>query len=396
MSTSNRGWNAKENGEGSCNRNDDLTVRTATGERKFIGGAEKARRVARQKGIGGSGNRIMRPDEKQRLSQRIPVRLNPFERFFAGLLRSATQDFCSSKENDNNDMLWRTICQRLGLPVPDGPLPAVYPDGKQHFYYRAALVVEEARHAVAEGVAKLDRKYKHQKSGNTNNSRQQHQRHRHDHDTGTLRAKLQSSEQNERTGHTVLVFVSETSFTPKQIDVLRPGTIFALTPLSPGRHPSISFSSLASILPSSRDDMINERKLGVMIFSGHAPKNISQWELTPLTNLITQQRMYEACTSKDTTKVPFLHPLLGGRASTHTRFDEGPDGETTEILRENGECHNLQEDDIVPGSVIQKVFNVPTLNTTQEKAARSYLGAEANTITLVQGPPGTGTLDRLY
>jgi AAA domain len=347
----------------------DVVVLTSNGERKFIGGAEKARRIARQ-----GGNRIMRPDEKQRLDQRIPARLNPFERFYAGMLRSTAEDFLSSKDT------WRTICQRLGLPVPESPLPAVYPDGKQHFFYRAALVIEEARYSVAEGLAMLDREYK-KKSKNNQRLDRQYGNH-------SLSVKLHGLEQNDKTGHSVLIFVAEKAFRPDHLDALRTGTVFACCPVSAGRDPTLSLSILASILPSNRDDMISEKKIGVMIFSGNIPRT-ADWVLTPLTNLISQQRMYEACTSKDTTKVPFLHPLLGGKASTHTRFDEGPDGSTAEAARQDDPGQE-EGDEIVPWEKVRKVFSIPQLNATQERAARSYLRAEANTITLVQGPPGSG------
>jgi hypothetical protein len=321
----------------------------------------------------------MRPDEKQRMNQRIPVRLNPFERFYAGMLRSTAEDFLSSKDT------WRIICQRLGLPVPDQPLPPVYPDGKQHFLYRAALVIEEARYAVAEGLAKLDREYKTKAQTNRRHDRN----HSHHHSLSVnLSVKLHGLEPNDKTGHSVLIFVSEKSFSPDQLDALRTGTVFACCPVSSGRDPSLVSAILASILPSSRDDMISDKKLGVMIFSGNVPRAVD-WELTPLTNLITHQRMYEACTSKDTTKVPFLHPLLGGKASTHTRFHEGSDGEAVEAIRQT-DSSQYEEDEIVPWENLQKVFSIPRLNVTQEKAAKSYLQAEANTITLVQGPPGSG------
>ena len=347
----------------------DVVVLASNGERKFIGGAEKARRVARQ-----GGNRIMRPDEKQRMNQRIPVRLNPFEKFYAGMLRSTAEDFLSSKDT------WRIICQRLGLPVPEGPLPAVYPDGKQHFFYRASLVIEEARYAVAEGLAMLDREYK-TKSKNNKRHDQQHGSH-------SLSVKLHGLEQNDKTGHSVLIFVAEKAFSPDHLDALRTGTVFACCPVSAGRDPSLSLSILASILPSNRDDMISEKKIGVMVFSGNVPR-ATDWVLSPLTNLISQQRMYEACTSKDTTRVPFLFSLLGGKASTHTRFDEGPDGTTVDASRQNSPGQE-DVDEIVPWEKVRKVFSLPQLNPTQERAARSYLQADANTITLVQGPPGSG------
>jgi len=347
----------------------DVVVLTSNGERKFIGGAEKARRVARQ-----GGNRIMRPDEKQRLNQRVPVRLNPFERFYAGMLRSTAEDFLSSRET------WRILCQRLGLPVPEGPLPAIYPDGKQHFFNRAALVIEEARFAVAEGLAKLDREYKMKATT--------HRRRERNHGDKFLHVKLHAVELNDKTGHSVLIFVSEKAFTLENMEVLRNGTVFACSPISGGKEPSVSSSILASILPSCRDDMISEKKLGLMVFSGNVPK-ANDWVLVPLTNLITHQRMYEACTSKDTTRVPFLHPLLGGKAATHTRFDDGPNGENVaSIPQQATDQENV--DEVVPWEQVMKVFSIPQLNATQERAARSYLQAESNTITLVQGPPGSG------
>lgn len=366
-----RGPARKQNGVLKAPRSrHDVMAQTPTGERKFIGGAETARRAARK-----GGNKIMRPDEKQRLNQHIPVRLNPFERFYAGMLRSTAEDFLSGKDT------WRIICQRLGLPVPDGPLPAIYPDSKQHFFNRAALVIEEARYAVAEGLARLDREYQNAKY----NPHHHHNDHNH-----SLTVKLHGLEQNDKTGHSVLIFVSEKPFRPDQMEGLRTGVIFACCPVTSGRSPSLSCSILASILPSSREDMTSAKKFGVMVFSGNVTK-ATDWQLTPLANLITQQRMYEACTAKDTTKVPFLHNLLGGKSSTHTRFDEGSDGEAVEVVRQQAPTGSPDEsDEIVPWETVREVFAIPRLNATQEQAAVSYLQAEANTITLVQGPPGSG------
>jgi hypothetical protein len=362
----------------------NAVIQTKNGERKFIGGAAMARLKAQKRP---AATRIIRPDEKQRIDQPVPMSLNPFERFYAGVLRSHAADFLSPDQSTT----WRSICQRLRLPVPEGPLPAVYPDGRQHFAYRASLVMEESRHAVAEGLSKVDRRYR--QANNKQNPKQS--RHHHHRQTSDLfRVKLVSMEQREKSGHTILSFVQEKPFTPEQMDSLRTGTAFACNLLAPGnRSPSVSTIILGSILPSSRDEMIENQKFAIMIFVNvpiTQPTKEAEWELTPLTNLVTQQRMFEACSSKSIVRIPFLHPLLGSKTSTHTRFDEDDDGETVSVIQKRSDEPVHEDNSLVPLEVVKAVFSIPPLNETQEKAARSFLHSEANTISLVQGPPGTG------
>lgn len=382
----------RKGGSNACSGNgSNAVIQTSNGERKFIGGAAMARLAARKRP---TATRIVRPDEKQRIDQPVPMSLNPFERFYAGLLRSHAADFVSPDQATT----WRSICQRLRLPVPEGPLPAVYPDGRQHFAYRAALVMEESRYAVAEGLSKLEKRYRHASKQNPKHSRQhQHQHHhRHSSSDGFL-VRLVSLEQRDKSGHTILSFCQEKPFTPDQMDSLRTGTVFAcnLLAAAAGTSPSVSTSVLGSILPSSRDEIIEQRKFALMIFVNSpiqpAKPSSVEWELTPLTNLVTQQRMFEACSSTSMVKIPFLHPLLGSKASTHTRFSEDDDGKTVSEIRKRKETPDEENvDPLVPLEVVREVFSIPGLNATQEKAATSFLHSEANTISLVQGPPGTG------
>lgn len=366
-------------------------IQTATGEKKFIGGAAMARRVARS----AKATRIVRPDEKQHSMQTIPSSLPAPERFFAALLRSTVTEFLNSKTPPLKT--WKTICERLRLPIPEGPLPATYPDANQHFMNRVALVMEEARHAVAEGVGRLHRKTLQSQyesfrpTASTSPSKNRSYR-RHD-NSDFLMVTLVGVEQRKKSGHTLLNFVSERPFSPPQLDSLRQGTVVACSTRQMASN--VMNAYLGCLVPMPRDQIVDDRRFAVMIFTPHQAMPDSQWQVMPVACLLTEQRKFEACTASTTHSVPFLHSLLGMKGPTHTRFEEDERGLTVATVREfdaNSSSENLinDKDDTFPWDTLHRIFTVKPLNSSQEAAARSFLKSEPNTITLIQGPPGTG------
>lgn len=358
-------------------------VRTSTGD-KFVGGAAVARQNAVRKG---RGNRIMRPGEKQRSEQIVPRGLSPFERFFAGLLKGEASDFMQTDTLDT----WNAICKRLRLPFPQGPLKHYYDDQKQHFLYRASLVIEEARYSISQGLREMHRKsLEEPKQTKNQNSQRQQQRYqgRRAPPSNTMVLSLTGVETREKTGHCTLTFVKETGgpFTPNEVQSLRQGTIFAC--VSENLAATVPNSVLGCILASNREAMINSKSFSVMVFKPVSKSQESIWRLTPVTSLLTEQRKFEACVSSNTANIPFLLPLLGGKKPTHIKFSEQENGDLVSVKVEHkGNC----EDKLVSKRDMDKAgFTIPTLNKTQEKAAATFLNSQPNTITLIQGPPGTG------
>jgi hypothetical protein len=94
------------------------------------------------------------------------------------------------------------------------------------------------------------------------------------------------------------------------------------------------------------------------------------FSVTPVTSLVSLARCFEAMTV-NSTSVGFLEPLLG-RKAPECQLDR-----------------TAAEKQIPEQETPSSIFNLPSLNETQEKAAIQFLTSKQNSIKLVQGPPGT-------
>lgn len=128
---------------------------------------------------------------------------------------------------------------------------------------------------------------------------------------------------------------------------------------------------------------------------------------TPVTTLISQVRQMEACLRM--VKVSFLGKLLGQKNATHIRFDNSDDDEEEEVVcgvdvdddaggvlqegyyvdNDDSGC-SLEEDDGDDSNDCKTnlsglLDNIPTLNNTQEKAAKLFLHSPPESLILVQG-----------
>lgn len=123
---------------------------------KFIGGAELARRNARRKLKGGQGNVIMRPGEVENNRNdggMFPFRMSSMDRFFAALLISSPFEYYESEKSDSKaKILWEKICKRVGVAMPTAPIQPVYESKQVHFDVRAALVLEESRAVLSKFI----------------------------------------------------------------------------------------------------------------------------------------------------------------------------------------------------------------------------------------------------
>jgi len=299
-------------------------------KQKFIGGAAMARAKAR-------GKRIMRPDEQQKQQSAIPARWSAWERFFAALLRSSPKD-------DYPNAL-PIICKRLGLTVPLTKIPSVCSNYRTHMEFRAALVMEEARFAICQGLRSKKK----------------------------LLVDLTHVEERERRP-IVWHFSRRQKFAPFELQFLKHGTVVLL-------HRG-DLRTWGVVQPSSRDSLLNQQMFSVMTFDSMigTPKPSEGWQLIPVAWLLTEQRKFEACTTLLKSRLPFANALVGGKTSTHIRFDTVDDStpEPTTSTTPYGRGPESWKS-------VHKDFSLKTLNQTQDKAASTFLTSEQNTITLVQG-----------
>lgn len=337
-----------------------------------------ARRNARKKVA--RGNRILKPGETPKsevLSRKLPT----MQRYFASLLMSSAKEFRDAHTDRNaHERLSSSVCRRLGLSAPKGVLRPLYEDKSAHFDVRAALVMEESRHAISEALFKRW------------SSKQSGQRGR---GGDVMNLALQSMQTRKQAGHVVFVFASKKPFTPSENYNIRPGACFEILPPGPR---SIDRILLGNVASNGGSDLYEESRdtLSLMVYSpfGSFPEQ-GEWQVAPVTSLISMVRQFEACTVY-ARRVPFVHNLMGKKNSTHIRFDQDDDcivvdssgAELTSVKIQETTEEKKEED--FESKEENPFFVLPTLNETQELACRNYHKAPSNSISLVQGPPGTG------
>jgi hypothetical protein len=349
----------------------------------------------------------MRPNEKERLdSQVLPKKMNPFDRFFAALLRSSPQEFLEAHTIDSKaDALWAVICQRVGLTALTAPIPAYVPDAQQHFDLRAALVLEEARHAISQPLAQKWKQQQQQRTGGKNNQDPNPV-------IGTMtltahyreqgQSQYQQQSQSSNLGHAKIVFCKQHSpFTKDELFNIRPGTVFECLPVD-GQQ-SIQNVVLGVVGSGKREKVEKSRSFTLFIFRD-VPVRIedTDWILSPVNTLITELRQYEAMTCK-ISSVGFLQNLLGNKGPSrrkHTWLDSDDDETPPPAATAT---NGVMEDYFPPAAAVGELqadgpapmFQIPRLNPSQSKAASAFLKSGPNSITLIQGPPGTGTYESI-
>jgi hypothetical protein len=105
-------------------------------------------------------NQPQHPQQQQKLPSvpmlEFPMDVVPYYRFFGSLLRSTPLEFVEAAMFDlSARQLWDSICQRVGLShmIPLTPMASCYPNATMHFGIRAALVLEESRHAISTALS---------------------------------------------------------------------------------------------------------------------------------------------------------------------------------------------------------------------------------------------------
>ena len=382
------------------------------------------------------------------------VMRNPYERFFASLLRSTPQEYAASNNNNNNNnnqfSLWTDICHRVRLQplLKDEPIQAKYSDPREHFAVRAALVLEESRCAIAEGLAKRwvgNRNGSSASRNNNNNNKKPAILPRPSKATMHVQC-IKATDRNPETDRSDMTFQlssnnnnnnkqssnhnndskhqQQKKFTKEQLFQLRPGTVVEILPTKTNAKISnnIEHAILGCIAFTSRDEMERDGIFSVMLFrdlpfrekdgddDDDHPIIGGDFAVTPVAGLISELRQFEACVHKNTPKVLFVNALMG-HWPKHIRFQDSDDDEEEEEDDDSNDSENItlpgsslpeEENDGIanspqetsPSAVALSSNNsdlvAPPLNRTQEKAAHQFLNSSPGSITLVQGPPGTG------
>lgn len=324
------------------------------------------------------------------------------ERFFGALLRPCVEDHFAAYEkftsgDAKSHELWQTIVASLAASpendsaagsssstVPETPLLDQYPTVAEHFQARASLVVEEARHLISEGLVQNWCAADH------------HQQIRHEGQI-TVQATLEYSSSKNKLrrrskeykedclGHAKIQFekTGGGSFTPQQLSYIRAGMIYECMPSDAPQH-ILEHCLLCVVLSANRDRLEKDGTFEVLFSSRckvteKANHGIT-FTLTPVTHLISQLRWYEAVTC-DPHSIAFLHDLMGWSKDDN---DDHHYHQATKSCESHSEgYHNkLPQYDS---------FQYQSLNRRQREVVTQFLNAAPNSITLAQGPPGTGT-----
>ena len=256
-----------------------------------------------------------------------------------------------------------------GADVSEGVGPALsFTSSKQYYLHFSALVVEEAKATVREGMAVS-------MSGRA----------------AGLRLRLQSAHRAEERRSRTLGAVCFSLLPAGASDAtLRPGGVFVLrsadaTLLAVVDGRACGGSSLTfEVLDSALESCASLR-------AG------SEWVAQSVGSVLLEQRCADVCQRRP--KPPFMGRLLGGRTPTHTRFgsdasDEGCD----EAVGGGGagssshEGHRGTLNQTAPEGRSARNLSRAHLNASQALALDRALdtSACADSLTLLQGPPGTG------
>lgn len=350
-------------------------------KKKFIGGAEAARRKARKR------PGATKPKIEKKCKVQKPRKHNLSEFFFSSLLKTNLEDLLYS----NEDRVLRSkviheILTRVGLPLLS-KLPSSYHDAKQFYFMKASLLLEEARCHISQALINDRRKIT--KSKGISMNLLSSEMHKNNEYITLVMEKMRQSHDNKSYPSSV------TYFTPQELYDTKPGCLLELSFVS-YHGCKLDVNEIPNVLvfikptfnfgKSSCPPQNAQLKL-ILCNTGGIPDNLfnegSKWLLKPVTTLINCLRQFEGCMR--CVSVPFMPKLLGWSESTHIRFDS--DGEENVQKSDSFFMENSKEHSLIREIVSNKF---PKLNQTQERAASSFISSPPSTLTIVQGPPGTG------
>ena len=313
--------------------------------------------------------------EEQRLKEPLDLphycEMRPVEKFAAALLRTSPADFVACEKDDDaagtNNLLsrpesrswrvWEEICHRLNIAtsIPKHPLPDRYDmkDQELHFESRATLVLEEARKSISQPLASLWHKGAHELKKNKD----------------ALIVRVSSMEKNNATGHVRVTLQADKPFTAEQANQIRCATVYQC--LCKNQSSSLS-NVILGLVYNDADEITRGSKHGQfsMLWFRDIPDHIedTQWVVTRISYLISHLGYFETLGIG----VSSSYGSIKDDGSQH-RYSMSSSSRTTES-----------------SSVNPRFFRIPLLNERQHHAADTFLHSAPNTITLIQGPPGTG------
>jgi len=303
-----------------------------------------------------------------------------------------------------------------------------FDNARSYYMQKAPLILEESRCIIATSLAQV------YKNNNNNNRKQKRDC------SSNFTLKLTSIEEkypkitNSRQRQYAPLILNFEIITNKndcgsneiKSKWTRPGSVLLLQQQS-----QYSSSVFACIVPNGNHQAVSANVLSLMIFrrddltltefnnDDDDQTNCSTekkliFHATAVTTLIGQVRQIETCLRM--VKVAFMHKLLGQKSSTHIRFDNSSSSSEDEEEEVVGEISDTGNDAIQEGYYVKEdgdeytsdedreedvdvnnrnnmsslLTRIPTLNQTQERAAKRFLDSPKESLILVQGPPGTG------
>ena len=287
--------------------------------------------------------------------------LSPWQKFFSSFLRSKPVDYANTFNGQEITKasydLWSDICSRLDVAPIHSPLEPTYSAEEldeaveMHFENRAALVLDESRQAISDGLEQWVEKPS---------------------QFPFLKAKV--SRKNDFHVYEEVYFKKVSSNNKeekkrksKRTPKLRPGTILAC--IKSGESPDISNVRLAAVFPPSKDFESDSKPSDFSaMFCDRISARKGTWDLYEIATLLNDERKFEACTNSVSRKVRFIDELLqakqGERVSAR-KFGWQP---FTSVA-----------------SSSELFIKVNRLNKVQENAATQFLSAPEGSMTLVQG-----------
>jgi senataxin len=144
-----------------------------------------------------------------------------------------------------------------------------------------------------------------------------------------------------------------------------------------------------------------DRQLAFMVYNKYGERFEAGVRMVVLDSLLNLTRQFDACTKGNN---DLGGEILGRRRKNehakpiHIKFqEEQADSDSDDILlvkKEGGKstsgANRVQVEDVEERHLRESIYRAPPLNSTQVKAARSFLDATDERIILIQGPPGTG------